>query len=161
MNQELAKHSVGRVIRILDCIFREIRDRGDASEQLTLSFMLMRLQEIDLGIDELQETAVWFYELTKERDPGLMKTENPHRIFDSYELEKFGVDGCDLLMRFTDYGVLDAGILEKVIHLLMILPQDHCSIDEVRWVVFTVIILEADDSAEWGERICKCIDIDG
>lgn len=141
------------VVEILDiflqrCLAQQGRSSSDSARdnelKKELGYFAGQLEKQGFAKESIQDAFSWFFNLLLQQTISSKNNNQQNsdaiRIFSSEETSKIGDYGCNFLLSLHQVGVLTPMLREIAITQLMHLPQSVCSPNEVRWVVFIVLL---------------------
>jgi uncharacterized protein Smg (DUF494 family) len=119
--------------------------------------LLRHLEKNGFSQEKIHSAFAWFANLLLQQNltDQHCAQGDAMRILLPEERVKIGADGNSFLLSLEKHGILNSKTREVVIAQLMRLPQQHCSMTEIKWVTFMVLMSQNTDGAAITDQLEK------
>lgn len=152
------------VVEILNFLFKKylMQNKNIAAAAAVVDEDVMRQLELNgFAAEDVNDAFTWFINLLMQQfiNNNTLEQSDAVRIFAQGEMDKVSEAGCSFILFLERVGVLSSKTREIVITQVMQLPQNECSLDDIKWVVLMVLLSqgEMDGGNQTLEKYALCL----
>lgn len=137
------------VLSALQDNYRDLEDDSPEDKiaaHAMLEQLLTQLEQSGFTKEDIHRAFIWFLNLLLQQGTNgrISVKSGSTRIFLPEETAKIGEEGLGFIVSLEHAEILNFSSREIVLTQLMQLPQEECSMNEIRWVVLMVLLSHND-----------------
>lgn len=147
--------SENNLLEVLECIFRHSSELEPGMPFNKKKF-LFKLEQYGFSKAALEHAFSWLKDLVKQQlyfEAKLVHCDAV-RLFTQYETSKINTNCRNTILTLEKIGILDVKSREIVIQQLLQINKKNVDLDELKWVVF-IVLLSNPDQVNLNEKINK------